>query len=327
MRSNSINDFRSPVLIMTSVVPPELPMELSLAVNNALIALMKGYVFCTEPFRIPFAGKLDILAFDKTGTLTDTNLVVEGLGGLSEDSLSLMEPRRGPFETTITLAAAHALVLLDDGVVGDPMEKATLDSIMWSVGKSDTMTPKSVVAPKETKPPSLKGHVRILRRFQFSSALKRMSSIATYSEPGGTVFHFVAVKGAPETLRTMLKEVPAGYDEMYKNWAKEGSRVLALGFKKLTRLLTANEVREASRDSVESNLQFAGFLVFHCPLKEDSVAAIEKLNASSHRVRLNNLISHSFLSQPFSFAFKDDHDYRRQRSNGMPCCQAGRHHQ
>jgi hypothetical protein len=125
----------------------------------------------------------------------------------------------------------------------------------------------------------------------------------------------------------MLKEVPAGYDEMYKNWAKEGSRVLALGFKKLTRLLTANEVREASRDSVESNLQFAGFLVFHCPLKEDSVAAIEKLNASSHRVRLNNLISHSFLSQPFSFAFKDDHDYRRQRSNGMPCCQAGRHHQ
>ena len=68
------------IMIITSVVPPELPMELSLSVTNSLAALSKELVFCTEPFRIPWAGKLDTLCFDKTGTLTKDKMILKGVG-------------------------------------------------------------------------------------------------------------------------------------------------------------------------------------------------------------------------------------------------------
>jgi cation-transporting ATPase 13A1 len=68
MQDESRNKFKLVlhcIMIITSVVPPELPMELSLAVTHSLAALSKAHVYCTEPFRIPFAGRLNTLCFDK----------------------------------------------------------------------------------------------------------------------------------------------------------------------------------------------------------------------------------------------------------------------
>lgn len=71
------------VMIITNVVPPELPMQLSLAVNYSILTLIRKHIFCTEPFRIPNAGKVNICCFDKTGTLTQNDLIIKGLTALN----------------------------------------------------------------------------------------------------------------------------------------------------------------------------------------------------------------------------------------------------
>lgn len=259
------------IIVITSVVPPELPMELTMAVNSSLAALQKYFIYCTEPFRIPLAGRLDVCCFDKTGTLTAEDLVFEGLAGFKNDDIHhLYTCEEAPETTALVLGSAHALVKLDDGdVVGDPMEQATLKAAAWTVGYNDT-----VERPGKNKTEKIK----ILRRFQFSSSLKRSSAITSINTLPGK--NFVAVKGAPETIRSMLVDAPENYEQCFKSFTRAGSRVLALAYKYLD---TNVNVVKVKRNDVESKLHFAGFIVFHCPLKDDAIETIKMLNESSHR--------------------------------------------
>lgn len=265
------------IIVITSVVPPELPMELTMAVNHSLSSLQKHFIYCTEPFRIPLGGRMDVCCFDKTGTLTAEDLVFEGLAGLGKEHIKdLVSCEDAPETTSWILGSAHALVKLDDGdVVGDSMEQATLKAAKWVVGFKDTVEKQP--AKKNEKTEKLE-KIKILRRFQFSSALKRSAAITSVSSLPGK--NFVAVKGAPETLREMFVDAPENYEEIYRSFTKSGSRVLALGYKFLEKDVNIVKIK---RSDVESKLHFGGFIIFHCPLKPDAVETIRMLNESSHR--------------------------------------------
>ena len=116
----------------------------------------------------------------------------------------------------------------------------------------------------------------------FSSALKHISTVSVPKISGGRTF--TTVKGAPETIKTLLSSIPDGYDETCKWFTRCGSRVLAPALKEMD-AMSNDRIVHLAYEQVESNLRFADFLVFHCPLKEDAVETLKALADSSHRVR------------------------------------------
>ncbi|KAL5711687.1 putative manganese-transporting ATPase pdr2 [Ranunculus cassubicifolius] len=258
--------FLSCSLIITSVIPPELPMELSIAVNTSLIALARRGIFCTEPFRIPFAGKVDICCFDKTGTLTSDDMEFQGVAGLSDKADLDLDMTKMPPRTLEILASCHALVFVDNKLVGDPLEKAAMKGIDWIYTSDEKAKPKRGGS----------NSVQIVQRHHFASHLKRMAVVVRIQDD----FH-AFVKGAPETILDRLTDVPSSYVETYKKYTRQGSRVLALAYKSLSEM-TVSEARSLDREYVESGLTFAGFAVFNCPIRADSASVLLELKESSH---------------------------------------------
>jgi cation-transporting ATPase 13A1 len=156
------------IMIVTSVVPPELPMELSMAVTNSLAALAKLFVYCTEPFRIPFAGKVTICCFDKTGTLTQDKMLFRG-----------MVNETGEVAMGITgvashvVATCHSLVMINKTFRGDPIEKAAIETISCRPDGQNTVTLQD--GGRSTT-------FTIRHRYAFSAALKRMSVLVQDSQ-------------------------------------------------------------------------------------------------------------------------------------------------
>ena len=334
------------IMIITSVVPPELPMELSMAVSHALLELQKASIYCTEPFRIPIAGKIDLCCFDKTGTLTSDDLVIEGVAGMPfaltdegesaggadaandkcELSAMLTDAVKIPPSVSLILAACNQLMLVDGQLLGDPMERAALAATGWVTDGKRCAHHAS----------GRRSNASILTRFAFSSELKRSSVVVHLERLGGNPVSAertlrVLCKGAPETIRTLLRHVPKGYDEICQMYAGDGKRVLALANREIIQPSTgegSTSVRDLKRADVESDLMFMGFLVLHCPNKPESAALLATLRASSHKLQMitgDQLLTACHAARTLGLIEKQALILREIRENHQQPGQVGEH--
>uniref|UniRef100_UPI00398F33FC polyamine-transporting ATPase 13A2 isoform X2 n=1 Tax=Pristiophorus japonicus TaxID=55135 RepID=UPI00398F33FC len=284
--------------LITIVIPPALPAAMTVGTIYAQNRLKKYGIFCISPPRINICGKLKLICFDKTGTLTEEGLDIWGVvlvvGKTFEptvhDTVHLVSS-----PILHALATCHSVTLLNDQLIGDPLDLKMIESTGWilddEITESDIVSRFGMKVLAVMKPPLLEeqphGSIQemslgILRRFPFASSLQRMSVIT--KKPADLPVE-AYMKGAPEMVASLcIKEtVPADFSEMLRYYARDGFRVLGLAYKALSKDITFDEVHKLERNYVESEMTFLGFLIMRNILKPETRPVIDSLNRAKFR--------------------------------------------
>lgn len=288
--------------LITIVIPPALPMAMTVGILYALQRLKHHKIFCISPRSINISGVLNCICFDKTGTLTEDGLDMKGVVPVSRSSgteaklCQMTTPDMLPHDHLLyAMAACHSITIINLQMVGDPLDLKMFESTKWvldepgldDTNKYDMMMP-SVVRPSapdvvisnenvETEPPL---EVGILRQFPFSSSLQRMSVITR--RLGGQNFDLYC-KGSPEMIASLSlpETVPSNFQEELLQYTYQGYRVLALAWRPLK--LTYLKAQRISRDEVECDLVFLGLLVMENRLKIETKPVINQLHQANIR--------------------------------------------
>lgn len=149
------------------------------ALKGKVLHLALDYLVLTS-IRVNVGGKLDVVCFDKTGTLTEDGLDVLGVrvvdteqrtfGELVCNSHSLQasstagdtQLRRAVFNT---MATCHSLRLVDDVLVGDPLDQKMFEFTGWIYCEGDPQT--------QVRAENAGTHGQEIQQFKFSPPIVR----------------------------------------------------------------------------------------------------------------------------------------------------------
>eukprot|EP01027_Heterolobosea_sp_BB2_P010226 GEZU01015029.1.p1 GENE.GEZU01015029.1~~GEZU01015029.1.p1 ORF type:complete len:1111 (+),score=339.90 GEZU01015029.1:130-3333(+) len=302
--------------LVTIVVPPALPVAMTVGTAFAMDRLKRQKIFCISPPRVNVSGKLKLMCFDKTGTLTEDGLDFYGVQpvaapAFSSNASGSMSPVASgkptfmpldekcesvPTELLHTLATCHSLTFVNHKMIGDPLEVKIFEATRWvlkeptSTNQYDTVIP-TIVHPPPEKVPSynisddlveLPYELGILKRFDFSSALQRMSVIVKNLKTNQMT---VYVKGSPEMIKqlSLPETVPADFAEVLHQYTHQGYRVLACGYSVMEPGSSWMKVQKMSRQKVEQGINFLGFIIMKNQVKADTKPAIQTLTKASVR--------------------------------------------
>ena len=124
----------------------------------------------------------------------------------------------------------------------------------------------------------------IVRRFDFSSKLQRMSTLVkNLSHPNFVCY----CKGSPEKIKELCqpKTIPNDFNEQLNNYTSRGYRVLAMGSKIIQ--MDFDKALEVNRTFCEKDLVFLGLLIVQNKLKEATNGTLMQLSHNGHvRVRM-----------------------------------------
>ncbi|KAI9362422.1 hypothetical protein DFJ73DRAFT_609626, partial [Zopfochytrium polystomum] len=146
------------------VVPPALPLVLTVGATMALRRLKSKGIFCICPDRINYAGRIDTFCWDKTGTLTSSKVELHGLEPCENRRLLGLAPSfrsryRDEQPTTFEEATAvcNSLSSVNGELVGSPIDlelfRAAAGWTLNQLAESVTLNGRAVPVLARAVPP------------------------------------------------------------------------------------------------------------------------------------------------------------------------------
>jgi cation-transporting ATPase 13A2 len=279
--------------VITIIVPPALPMAMTVGISFAIWRLRKLKIFCISPNKVNISGKLTCICFDKTGTLTESGVTLVGAWPVSFPTYDLIRAENiasklpsAPFGDIFTYAitTCHSLTYMKQDLVGDTMELNLFKHAQWLLKDPSAESPFTTVSPSDIM---LEGsamwsddsrrllELQVLHRFEFASQLQRMS-VVVRDRNNDKYYYFL--KGSPEVVRSLSQSqtVPDNYAETLEQYVTRGYRVLGFAFKEISPF----EV-DQPREILEQDLNFLGLVILQNNLKRDTIPTIKELKEAN----------------------------------------------
>lgn len=229
------------VALAVGLSPELLPAILSVNLSRGASMMARRGVLVRHLNAIENLGSMDVLCTDKTGTLSVGTVIVDG----SFDANGVANSE------VLELAAKNAA--LESGVA-NPLDDAILQS----------------------HKPDLAG-VEKIAEIPFDFMRRRISVVVR--DANGTRLITKGAFGHVIDICTVGEEATARLEQCYRDWSKEGIRVLAVGYRDL-------DEQPAYTRADEHDLTFAGFVTFLDPPKEDAPRAIADLASLGVAVKI-----------------------------------------
>jgi len=138
-----------------------------------------------------------------------------------------------------------------------------------------------------------------------------MSTISVIKE-GKSQRTKVLCKGAPEVISRLLSNIPEKYEEYCNYYVKHGYRVIAMAHKIIPDNLKADKIK---REMAEKDLEFDGFLIFQCPMKEDTKEHINKIIDADCKVKIitgDNILTAAYVASKLNIVRNNDKDEKEE---------------
>ena len=228
-------------------------------------------------------------------------------------------------------ACCHCLTYVKEKLVGDPIDVKMFEALGWIMKENDANDGERNLDPlvlnyirpnteedieirlqnNDRNIETLKGKyaLGIVKRFDFSSKLQRMTTI---SKNINEDYFKAFCKGSPEKVKDLCKPdtIPLNFDTVLNSYTTKGYRVLAMAAKGLK--MDFQQSQSISREDVEKNMIFLGFLIVKNKLKEktkDSLTLYDQADLRMLMATGDNILTAICVSKECNLIKKNQEMY------------------